>query len=288
MIHSRSSDRAPVDRVRFNEAYMRHGSTSPFYPMIAGLDVAAAMMDGPAGRTLTDESIAEAIDFRKRVVALSRAISKRDGADGWFFGAWQPEQVRDPATGVEYAFADAPSGLLASDPGCWTLAPGAPWHGFGAVDGGFCMLDPIKVTVTTPGIDAAGVFADRGIPAQVVTLFLDEQRIEIEKTGDYTFLVLFSIGMTKGKWGTLLDGLLAFKRAHDENVPLRDALPTLAGSNPERYGSLGLADLCDEMHDALRSGRLPTLLDRARPTAAWSVGAVNGCRSARWRGGPRP
>ncbi len=87
------------------------------------------------------------------------------------------------------------------------------------------MLDPIKVTVTTPGIDAQGTFAKLGIPAQVVTLFLDNLRIEVEKTGDYTFLVLFSIGFTKGKWGTLLDGLLAFKRAYDQNQPLTQALP---------------------------------------------------------------
>jgi hypothetical protein len=68
-----------------------------------------------------------------------------------------------------------------------------------------------------------------------VTLFLDEQRIEIEKTGDYIMLVLFSIGMTKGKWGTLLDGLLAFKRAYDQNTPLPDALPKLAAAHPDRY-----------------------------------------------------
>jgi arginine decarboxylase len=263
MIHIRSSERAPVERARFNEAYMMHGSTSPFYPMIAVLDVAAAMMDGPSGTTLTGDSISEAIDFRKRVSTVAQAIMDRDGVDGWFFGVWQPQQVSDPATGAQYAFADAPDDLLAAEPRCWTLEPDAAWHGFGAMTGGFCMLDPIKVTITMPGVDVTGTFAKRGIPAQIVTLFLDEQRIEIEKTGDYTLLVLFSIGMTKGKWGTLLDGLLGFKRAYDENTPLRVALPKLAATHPERYGDLGLADLCDEMHDALRAGCIPALLDSA-------------------------
>jgi arginine decarboxylase len=263
MIHIRSRDRAPVDPGRFNEAYMMHASTSPFYPMIAVLDVAAAMMDGPGGATLTGESIREAIDFRKRISSLAQAIDERDGADGWFFGAWQPEQVRDPGTKIEYAFTDAPDELLATDPACWTLETDAPWHGFGAVPDGFCMLDPIKVTITMPGMDVSGTFAQRGIPAQIVTLFLDEQRIEIEKTGDYIMLVLFSIGMTKGKWGTLLDSLLAFKRAYDHNTPLRDALPKLAAAHPDRYGTLGLADLCDEMHNALRTGCMPALLDSA-------------------------
>ena len=57
MIHIRSRERAPVDPARFNEAYMMHASTSPFYPMIAVLDVAAAMMDGPGGEALTAASI---------------------------------------------------------------------------------------------------------------------------------------------------------------------------------------------------------------------------------------
>jgi arginine decarboxylase len=263
MIHIRSSDRAPVEPDRFNEAYMMHASTSPFYPMIAVLDVAAAMMDGPGGEALTGESIREAIDFRKRVSSLARAIDERDGTDGWFFGVWQPEHVRDPATGIGYALADAPDELLATEPSCWTLENDAPWHGFGALPDGFCLLDPIKVTITMPGMDVSGTFAERGIPAQIVTLFLDEQRIEIEKTGDYIMLVLFSIGMTKGKWGTLLDGLLGFKRAYDENTPLRDALPRLAAAHPDRYESLGLADLCDEMHHALRTSRMPALLDSA-------------------------
>jgi arginine decarboxylase len=263
MIHVRSSDRGPVEPGRFNEAYMMHASTSPFYPMIAVLDVAAAMMDGPGGATLTGESIQEAVDFRKRIGSLAAAIAERDGSNGWFFGTWQPEHVRDPTTGVEYAFADAPDQLLASEPGCWTLETDAAWHGFGALPDGFCMLDPIKVTITMPGMDVTGAFAQRGIPAQIVTLFLDEQRIEIEKTGDYIMLVLFSIGMTKGKWGTLLDGLLGFKQAHDRNTPLRDVLPKLAAAHPERYGALGLADLCDEMHHALQAGRMPALLDSA-------------------------
>jgi arginine decarboxylase len=263
MIHIRSGRRAPVEPARFNEAYMMHASTSPFYPMIAALDVGAAMMDGPGGLALTGESIAEAIDFRKRVITLGEAIAQRDGAGAWFFGVWQPEQVRDPATGIEYRFADAPDELLATDPGCWTLAPDAAWHGFGPLDDGFCLLDPIKVTVTTPGIDPAGSFSDRGIPAQIVTMFLDQQRIEIEKTGDYIFLVLFSIGMTRGKWGTLLDGLLGFKRAYDDNAQLSIALPKLVATDPRRYGHLGLADLCDEMHDALRTRRMPALLDSA-------------------------
>jgi arginine decarboxylase len=261
MIHIRSSERAPVDRHRFNEAYMMHASTSPFYPMIACLDVAAAMMDAPGGRALTGDAIREAVHFRKRFIAVGEELAAE--REGWFFGLWQPERVRDPQSGKSLLFAEAPDELLATQSSCWELAPDDDWHGFSGLTDGFCMLDPIKVTITTPGIDARGSWADQGIPAQIVTLFLDNLRLEVEKTGDYSFLVLFSIGFTKGKWGTLLDGLLAFKRAYDQDLPLSQVLPGLATEYPDRYGKMSLRALCDEMHAEMRNRRLPELLDKA-------------------------
>ena len=104
MIHIRPSDRAPVEPSRFNEAYMMHGSTSPFYPMIACLDVASAMMDGPGGLDLVEEAIREAVQFRKRIVNLGRELAKGpDGGAPWFFGVWQPDEVRDPC--IEHGVA---------------------------------------------------------------------------------------------------------------------------------------------------------------------------------------
>jgi len=124
-------------------------------------------------------------------------------------------------------FADASDDLLATEPSCWTLQPGHAWHGFGDLgQDGYCMLDPVKVTLTTPGVDAGGRLAATGIPARVVLAYLDSQRVEVEKTGDYT-LLLFSIGTTRGKWGTLLDGLLAFKRAYDTAQTVSEAIPDL-------------------------------------------------------------
>jgi arginine decarboxylase len=109
MIHIRSGERNPVDHDRFNEAYMMHGSTSPFYPMIACLDVAAAMMDAPGGLTLTGEAIREAVHFRQRFLNVGEELS---GSEGWFFGLWQPDTVREPKSGKTVAFAKASEELL--------------------------------------------------------------------------------------------------------------------------------------------------------------------------------
>jgi arginine decarboxylase len=278
MIHIRPSDRAPVEPSRFNEAYMMHGSTSPFYPMIACLDVASAMMDGPGGRALVEGAISEAIQFRKRVVTLGRELAKgSDGGAPWFFGVWQPDEVRDPRSNSVSLFADAPDDLLETEPSCWSLEPQQSWHGFGELDSGYCMLDPTKVTLTTPGIDAAGHLAETGIPAPVVASYLDNHRVEVEKTGDYSLLLLFSIGTTRGKWGTLLEGLLGFKRAYDSGQSITEAMPDLAAAYPDRYGATTLRELCDEMHAEVRARGTIQLLDRAfgeLPAPAMNPGAA--------------
>ncbi|MGW5653862.1 Orn/Lys/Arg family decarboxylase [Streptomyces humi] len=151
---------------------MMHGTTSAFYPAIASLDVATAMMDGPQGRWLIDEAVTEAIRFRQAVVRTGRRISAAADRPDWFFGVWQPQEVTDPATGARIAFADAPAALLATDPSCWYLEPGASWHGFDGLTDGHCLLDPVKVTITCPGVTATGETQPWGVPARVLTEYL--------------------------------------------------------------------------------------------------------------------
>ena len=262
MIHVRSSPRAPVDRSRFNEAYMMHASTSPLYQLIASCDVAAAMMAGPGGRALTEECLDEAVTFRRAMVRTARELAGGPGPS-WFFSVWQPPAVTTPEGGQRVDFLDADPAMLRESPECWVLHPAEDWHGFGGLEDDYCMLDPVKVTITTPGTDAAGVVADHGIPAQIVTQFLDERGIEVEKTGDYVILLLFSMGVTRGKWGTLLDALLEFKDHYDRGVPLEEAIPRLAAEYPRRYADLSLRDLCDQMHAELRAQHVVRLLDQA-------------------------
>jgi len=264
MIHVRSSERAPVTPSRFNEAYMMHASTSPFYPMFACLDVAAAMMDGSDGEALIAETISEAVEFRKRVIVVGNELAAREnGETGWFFSVWQPDQVTDPQTGLVSSFADASNKLLENEPSCWVLHPEQTWHGFGNLGDDYCLLDPTKVTITTPGIDVAGKLAPTGIPAPILGSFLDGRRIEVEKTGDYSLLLLFSMGTTIGKSGTLLEGLLAFKRAYDGGHLLGEAIPDLADRFATRYTDYTLRQLCDEMHAEVQAHATLKLLDEA-------------------------
>src|SRR5271169_990480 len=263
MIHIKLSERAPLEYDQFNESFMMHGTTSPFYPMIASLDVAAAMMDEPAGPTLMSDTIEDAINFRKAMSSIAHRL--RQAEDGWFFKIYQPEQVIDPEDSEVYVFEEAPDALLSESSTCWTLKPGEEWHGFQDDDirDGYCMLDPTKVTILTPGINSRGQLDTSGIPAAILTEFLDARRVEIARTGDYTVLVLFSIGTSKGKWGALLENLFEFKRLYDGEAPLEEALPELVSRYPHRYRNVTLKELSDEMHAAMVQLNLSGLVNDA-------------------------
>jgi arginine decarboxylase len=112
---------------------------------------------------------------------------------------------------------------------------------------GFNMLDPIKATVITPGLDVDGDFADSGIPAAIVTKYLAEHGVIVEKCGLYSFFIMFTIGITKGRWNTMVTELQQFKDDYDKNQPLWKVLPEFVAKHP-RYERIGLKDLCNEIH----------------------------------------
>ncbi|MDL2266455.1 hypothetical protein LJC46_00510 [Desulfovibrio sp. OttesenSCG-928-G15] len=256
LIHVRQG-RKPLEHARFNEAYMMHATTSPLYPIIASNDVSAAIMDGPGGRDMLADSILEAIKFRQVIAQTQADFTKRND---WFFNCWQPETVH--YQGDEIPFANAPQGFLAAEAAPWMLRSGDDWHGFDSLESGYAMLDPIKVTLITPGMKADGTLADTGIPAYVVSRYLAEKGIVAEKTQEFTMLFLFSPGITKGKWGTLLNALLEFKRDYDANAPLTKVLPGLLDDHAN-YAGMGLKDLCGIMFSTIGELRMPDKLAAA-------------------------
>ncbi|GAB4129304.1 MAG: arginine/lysine/ornithine decarboxylase [Sideroxydans sp.] len=216
----------------FNEAYLMHTSTSPQYAIIASCDVAAAMMEPPGGTALVEESIAEAMDFRRAM----RKVDEEFGQD-WWFKVWGPEQIAEEGIGERED---------------WMLKAGDKWHGFGRLAAGFNMLDPIKATVITPGLNLNGHFDATGIPAAMVTKYLAEHGVIVEKCGLYSFFIMFTIGITKGRWNTLLTALQQFKDDYDKNAPLWRILPEFAAKHP-RYERVGLRDLCQQIHDTYKA-----------------------------------
>jgi arginine decarboxylase len=228
----RESQSVKLDQDAFNEAYLMHTSTSPQYSIIASCDVAAAMMEAPGGTALVEESILEALDFR-------RAMKKVDAdfGDDWWFQVWGPDKFSEEGIGTQ------------DD---WMIRAEESWHGFGNLAPGFNMLDPIKATIVTPGLNLSGQFGETGIPASIVTKYLAEHGVIIEKCGLYSFFIMFTIGITKGRWNTLVTALQQFKDDYDRNAQMWRAMPQFAAANP-RYEMHGLRDLCTEIHTFYKS-----------------------------------
>ncbi|QWE20106.1 arginine/lysine/ornithine decarboxylase [Polynucleobacter sp. AP-Kolm-20A-A1] len=249
---------AKLDRDCFNEAYLMHTSTSPQYAIIASCDVSAAMMESPGGTTLVEESIAEAMDFRRAM----REVDDKFGAD-WWFKVWGPDHLAEEGIGER------------SD---WVLEPSAAWHDFGKLARDFNMLDPIKATVVTPGLDIEGNFGSMGIPASIVTKYLAEHGVIVEKCGLYSFFIMFTIGITKGRWNTLVTELQQFKDHFDKNAPLWKVLPEFVAKHP-RYERVGLKDICQQIHEFYKSrnvARMTTemytsdMVPAMMPSEAWA------------------
>lgn len=234
------SESRKLDRYMFNEAYLMHTSTSPQYAIIASCDVAAAMMEPPGGTALVEESIHEALAFRRAM----RKVEAEFGHNDWWFKVWGPDKLA------------AGEGIGKRED--WMLKSNDRWHGFGDLAPGFNMLDPIKSTIITPGLDVSGQFAETGIPAAVVTKYLAEHGVVVEKTGLYSFFIMFTIGITKGRWNTLLTALQQFKDDYDRNQPMWRILPEFCRSVP-KYEQLGLRDLCQRLHDTYRANDVARL-----------------------------
>ena len=261
MLHIRNGAERSIDPVLFNEAYMMHSSTSPQYSMIASLDVATKMMEDN-GRTILGDIILEAVQLRKKMADLEREFRRRKE---WFFSMWQPPTVKYKGGTVE--FADCPAAFLAENQSPWVLAPDDKWHGFEDMEKNYAMLDPVKLTILTPGMDEEGKLSDRGgIPAAVVSRFLIKHNIVCEKCDHYSFLLLNSLGTSRAKQGSLLAALFEFKKLYDQETPLEEVFPDLVREFPERYKKETLKSHCEAMHNTLKELKVLEWMHRAFET----------------------
>lgn len=258
-IHIRNGNK-PVEHSRFNESYMLQATTSPLYAIISSNEIGAAMMDGGQGHYLTQEVINEAVDFR---IAMARAHDEFAQKGEWFFAPWNALEITDARTGKKVPFSKASREQLTTDPSCWVLKSGEKWHGFEQVEDDWCMLDPIKVGIMVPGMGDDSNLLAHGIPAAVVTAYLGHKGIIPSRTTDFMVLCLFSIGVTKGKWGTLINVLLEFKNHYDKNSPIHTCLPVLAKNYFEQYGNMGLKDLCDKMFFSMKNSQMDKMQSAA-------------------------
>ena len=279
-----------VEHRRFNESFLQHSSTSPFYPLFASLDVGAQMMKGRSGEVLWDDTIRLGIELRKKLRAVRRELEQKEALPErrWFFDPFVPAQVSLPDSGRPDGRFDAPWEAVATDAlvgnaQFWEFGPDRSWHGFEHAAAGFAMTDPNKLTLLCPGLDiATGLYQSQGVPAPVVAQFLREARVVPEKNDLYSLLFLLTPGVEASKAGTLVSALVTFKRLYDDNARLKDVIPEFVAKRPGRYARVGLRDLCTEMHDyyaSVNMGALQKAMFKAehRPVPAMTPHAAARC-----------
>ena len=218
---------------RLNNAFMLHASTSPFYPLFAALDVNAKIHEGESGRRLWAECVELGIEARKAIIANCHMIKP-----------FIPPVV----TGRPWQ--DHPTHAIASELRFFSFEPGANWHGFEGYARDQYFVDPCKLLLTTPGIDAeTGNYTEFGIPATILAHYLRENGIVPEKCDLNSILFLLTPAESSEKLAQLVAMLGQFEQHIEDDTPLADVLPTIYQKYPVRYRDYTIRQLCQEMHD---------------------------------------
>ena len=243
--HIKGQDRY-VDHKRFNNSFMMHASTSPFYPLFASLDVNAKIHEGELGKQLWRECLELGIDARKSV--LSHCKYLRPLVPPIVHGKkWEEGNTQEMANDVSY----------------FVFEPNAKWHSFKGYGEGQYFIDPCKFQLITPGINVeTGAYEDFGIHANILANYLRENRIIPEKCDLNTILFLMTPAESKEKMDALVDQLVRFEELIDCNAPMEEVLPSIYYSHLDKYKGYHIRQLCQEMHDFYKDRNVSTLQQR--------------------------
>ena len=243
--HIKGQDRY-VDHKHFNNSFMMHASTSPFYPLFASLDVNAKIHEGELGKQLWRECIEVGIDARKSI--LSHCKYLRPLVPPIVHGKrWEEGNTQEMANDVSY----------------FAFEPNAKWHSFKGYGEGQYFIDPCKFQLITPGINVeTGAYEDFGIHANILANYLRENRIIPEKCDLNTILFLMTPAESKAKMDALVDQLVRFEELIERNAPMEEVLPSIYYSHIDKYKGYHIRQLCQEMHDFYKARNVSTLQQR--------------------------
>ncbi len=222
-----------VPHKRLNNAFMMHASTSPFYPLFAALDVNARMHEGESGKRMWMRCVEQGIEARKMILDQCR-----------FIRPFVPTTV-DNRPWDSYKTAE-----IARDLRFFHFVPGENWHAFEGYAQHQYFIDPCKLLLTTPGIDAAtGEYEEFGVPATILANYLRENGVVPEKCDLNSILFLLTPAEDMGKLQQLVARLAQFETLLASDAPLQEVLPSIYHQHPARYAGYTLRQLCQEMHD---------------------------------------
>ncbi len=197
--HIKGQDRY-CNHKRFNNAFMLHASTSPFYPLFAALDVNAKMHEGKSGQRMWLDCVKTGIEARKMILNTCNMIKP-----------FVPVEV-DGKPWQEYD-----TEAMAQDLRFFNFIPGEKWHAFEGYEASQYFVDPCKLLLTTPGIDTnTGEYTASGIPATILANFLRENGIVPEKCDLNSILFLLTPAEDLAKMQHMVAQIARFERFIEE------------------------------------------------------------------------
>ena len=200
--HIKGEKRCLPDDI-LDSAFLMNISTSPYYPLFAGLEM-NALIHRKYGKELWEEAFRFSIHLRKKLLKNLR-----------FIRPFLPPIVH----GRKWEEADDKE--IMNDPAFSSISKDYAWHGFSHAEDGLSMIDPCKILLTSGSLKEY----KEGIPAPLISMYLESKGITPEKSDFCTILFLAEPGDKEGKAKRLVSALADLEKAFEENRPVSEILP---------------------------------------------------------------
>lgn len=177
-------------------AYLMHISTSPYYLLLAGLEM-NAYLHQKKGRELWQKAAITATELKKSILKRCRLLRP-----------FTAPMVRAAS------WETHPTEEILSDPAFFAIFPKDTWHGFSHIAENLYLTDPCKVLLTTGPL-----------PAPLLSHWLESRRVTVEKSDFHTLLFLIEPSDRQEKCERLLSLFEECETAYEANAPMSSFAP---------------------------------------------------------------
>lgn len=177
-------------------AYLMHISTSPYYPLLAGLEM-NAYLHQKKGRELWQKAAITATELKKSILKHCRLL-RPFTAPMVRAASWEAHPTEE----------------ILSDPAFFVISPKDSWHGFSHITENLYLTDPCKVLLTTGPL-----------PAPLLSHWLERRHVTVEKSDFHTLLFLIEPSDRQEKCERLLSLFEECETAYEANAPMSSFAP---------------------------------------------------------------
>lgn len=177
-------------------AYLMHISTSPYYPLLAGLEM-NAYLHKKKGKALWQKAAITATELKKSILKRCRLL-RPFTAPMVRAASWEAHPTEE----------------ILSDPAFFAISPKDTWHGFSHIAENLYLTDPCKVLLTTGPL-----------PAPLLSHWLESRHVTVEKSDFHTLLFLVEPSDRQQKCERLLSLFEECETAYEANAPMSSFAP---------------------------------------------------------------